>query len=203
MLSYSLLCPVSKTAKAMPPASIVVGLPITMATDNFDAYKGVIDTMSFMGVAAAYNLYFDRSFSLGISGGVALSLKAVNPAYIGGGLSLNYIITGGGSTDIQGDFLSMSDYPTLTSYAGIGFAAKQFDFSGQVAANETTIVPKATDIDIGVFYGLMIVGGANWNFTDNMIAGAEFHYIFNTGSNPLIDPISGIMEIILGVGYMI
>lgn len=199
------LLPLKNKSKGMPPGSLVVGLPVTIATSNYVGYAGV-NTTSFLGAAAVYNMFFDKNFSLGVSGGLGLALDAVNPAFIGGGLSLNYIITGGGSTDLEGDFLTLRSYPEFTSYVGFGFAAKQFDFNGQfqaLVAQGENIVAGPTDIPSGVFYGMMIVGGFNWNFYNSMVLGTEAHFILSLGADATRDPFSNMIELIIGVGYMI
>lgn len=190
---------------AAPASTIKAGLPITIGTPNYVAYS-FIDPMAPFGVGLAYNLYFGNNLAIGLTGAMAFNLAFPNPAYIGGGASLNYVIAGGAATEVEGDFLTLKSYPDLTAYAGLGFAAKQFDFSSQVTAalaGGQAVVAGPTDIDVGTFYGLMINGGVDYTLFGNLVLGAELHFIMSLASNPEVDPMANIIEIIIGAGYML
>ena len=128
-----------------------------------------------------------------------------NPSYIGGGLSLNYVISGGSAIEVEGDFLTLKSYPDFTTYVGLGFAAKQFDFQSQVNVTNksgVSLIQDDPDVAQGVFYGLMLNAGLDWALYDNIILGGEFHYIFSLGAQPT-DPIANIIEIIIGAGFIL
>jgi hypothetical protein len=194
----------SNTAQAIPPSTIKAGLPITLGTTNYVGYS-FVDPTAVFGVGVSYNLYFGGMLSLGLTGGMAFNPSFPNPAYIGGGASINYVISGGSATISEGDFLTIKSYPEFTSYVGLGFAAKQFDFSSQVAAATAggeAVIAGASDIDVGTFYGLMLNAGADYRLGGSIVIGGEFHYIFALGATPT-DPMANIIEIILGAGYML
>lgn len=204
MVSALTLTSASKTY-SFTPSTIKAGLPITIGTTNYLTYS-FVDPSAFFGAGLSYNLFFGGSLSLGITGAMAFNPSFPNPSYIGGGLSLNYVISGGSAIEIEGDFLTLKSYPDFTTYVGLGFAAKQFDFLSQVEITRDTtgksFVGERPDVPQGVFYGLMLNAGLDWALYDNIILGGEFHYIFSLGAQPT-DPIANIIEIIIGAGFIL